>query len=366
MWSIIKLKNLTRKAWSLEHILSCIKKCKCCLCSLSIKCRLIRYRTVLISWHSCDLHSFLEWFTFRLHKPKELEEIWTHLFFCFFFWGCFCGGGGRQSVMLAQSLTQVFIWSCTCSPCSFVLHWWCCNRILQQPITLQRSSDAATPGDYKAPVPVGKTTLKHWTVSEDTSAIHRCCHVGIPRHMPCFLRGYAPRSLWWGIRCQDVVCLFSKLRTDCWEEDYVSPVWFRFLQRTTLSSCSFHGYFNEPCATWTVVNTLVLFLGCESILFKLFAHIYVFARVLWVKLTYAPLPSPQSIPLISDSDLKDHLHTVVSNHFVHVYFSYSGLLIFQWLHCGSLLDLKWSRPELILITCSGIIRGVFSSALIQI
>lgn len=61
--------------------------------------------------------------------------------------------------------------------------------------------------------------------------------------------------------------------------------------RGPLSSRSFHGYFNEPCATWTVVNTLVLFLGCESILFKLFAHIYVFARVLWVRLTYAPLPN---------------------------------------------------------------------------
>lgn len=207
--------------------------------------------------------------------------------FCFFFI-CFFGGG-RQSVMLAQSLTQVFIWSCTCSPCSFVLHWWCCNRILQQPITLQRSSDAATPGDYKAPVPVGKTTLKHWTVSEDTSAIHRCCHVGIPRHMPCFLRGYASRSLWWGIRCQDVVCFLSCGLT-AGRRIMFHQSGLDFC-RGPLSSRSFHGYFNEPCATWTVVNTLVLFLGCESILFKLFAHIYVFARVLWVRLTYAPLPN---------------------------------------------------------------------------
>lgn len=150
--------------------------------------------------------------------------------------------------MLAQSLTQVFSWSCTCSPCSFVLHWWCCNRILQQLITLQRSSDAATPGDYKTPVPVGKTTLKHWTVSEDTSAIHRCCHVGIPRHMPCFLRGYASRSLWWGIRCQDVVCLFSKLRTVCWEEDYVSP-------ESGLDFC--RGLLSAPAASMVILMSLV-------------------------------------------------------------------------------------------------------------
>lgn len=41
---------------------------------------------------------------------------------------------------------------------------------------------------------------------------------------------------------------------------------------------------------------------------------------------------------------------------MYVYFSFSGLLIFQGLDSGSILDFKWRRPELTLITCSRIIR----------